>query len=200
MIKIVLATNNKHKIREIKDVWSTLAVEILTLEDFPGFPIAQETGKTLKENAILKAQAIYRFTRLPSVADDSGLEVDALNGAPGVKSSRFAGEQCSFQDNNTKLLRMMEDVPVKRRGARFVCVVALAKDSSRIVTLKGEIEGTITFEEKGKKGFGYDPIFYAPQLGKTFAQLSLEEKNKISHRAQAFTKARELIAGGFLDA
>ena len=200
MMKIVLATSNKHKIREIKDIWSALTVEILTLEDFPGFPIAEETGKTLEENAILKAKVIYKFTQLPSVADDSGLEVDALNGAPGVKSSRFAGEHCSYQDNNRKLLRLMHGIPIEQRGARFVSVVALAKDSDRVRTVKGEVKGIITLQEKGENGFGYDPVFYLPELNQTFAQLTLEEKNRISHRARAFRKAGELIAGGVLDA
>jgi len=197
-MRIVLATNNKHKIREIKNILAGLSVEILTLEDFTGFPKVEETGKTFEENAIIKAKAISRFTRLPSLADDSGLEVDALDGAPGVLSSRFAGEHCSFQDNNRKLLHLMENVPWERRGSTFVCVVALAKDLNHIVTVKGEVKGIITLEEKGESGFGYDPIFHLPHLNKTFAQLSLEEKNRISHRAQAFAKAKELIQKGFL--
>jgi len=197
-MRIVLATNNKHKITEIKNILSDLPVEILTLEDFTSFPKVEETGKTFEENAIIKAQAICGFTRLPSLADDSGLEVDALDGAPGVLSSRFAGEHCSFEDNNRKLLSLMKDIPRERRGAKFLCVVALAKDVNHIVTVKGEVKGIITFEEKGESGFGYDPIFHLPHLNKTFAQLSLEEKNKISHRAQAFAKAKELIQKGFL--
>ena len=199
MKRIVLATNNKHKINEIKGILSGLAAEILTLEDFPGAPKVEETGKTLEENAILKAEAIHGFTGLPSLADDSGLEVDALRGAPGVLSSRFAGEHCSFEDNNRKLLRMMSDLPWEKRGAKFVCVVALAKDSNQTVTLRGEVNGLITLEERGENGFGYDPVFYLPNLNRTFAQLSFEEKNKISHRARAFGKAGELIRKGFLD-
>ena len=199
MKRIVLATNNKHKINEIKGILSGLAAEILTLEDFPGAPTVEETGKTLEENAILKAEAIHGFTGLPSLADDSGLEVDALRGAPGVLSSRFAGEHCSFEDNNRKLLRMMSDLPWEKRGAKFVCVVALAKDSNQTVTLRGEVNGLITLEERGEKGFGYDPVFYLQSLNKTFAQLSFEEKNRISHRARAFGRAGELIRKGFLD-
>ena len=199
MKRIVLATNNKHKINEIKGILSGLAAEILTLEDFPGAPKVEETGKTLEENAILKAEAIHGFTGLPSLADDSGLEVDALRGAPGVLSSRFAGEHCSFEDNNRKLLRMMSDLPWEKRGAKFVCVVALAKDSNQTVTLRGEVNGLITLEERGEKGFGYDPVFYLQSLNKTFAQLSFEEKNRISHRARAFGRAGELIRKGFLD-
>ena len=197
-MRIVLATNNKDKIREIKNILSDLPAEILTLKDFLGFPKIEENGKTLEENAILKAKGIYQFTGLPSLADDSGLEVDALDGAPGVLSSRFAGERCTYQDNNRKLLSLMRDVPWEKRDAKFVCVVTLAKDFNHIVTVKGEIRGVIAFEEKGENGFGYDPVFYLPQLNQTFAQLPLEEKNKISHRSQAFTKAKELIQKGFL--
>jgi len=197
-MKIVLATNNKDKIREIKRILSSLQAEILTLEDFPGFPKVEETGKTLEQNAILKAESIYQFTGLPSVADDSGLEVDALGGAPGVLSSRFAGEHCSYQDNNRKLLTLMRNIPWEKRKAKFVCVVALAIDHDHIVTVRGEVYGIIALEERGANGFGYDPVFYLPQLNKTFAQLSLEEKNEISHRAQAFQKAKELILKGFL--
>jgi XTP/dITP diphosphohydrolase len=199
-MKIVLATNNKHKIREIKDILSDLRVEILTLDDFPGFPKVEETGKTFQENAILKARAVCQFTNLPSMADDSGLQADALDGAPGVMSARFAGEHCSFQDNNTKLLSLMKDTPVEKRRAEFVCVVALARDLDHVVTVEGKVRGTITFEEMGENGFGYDPVFRLPNLNKTFAQLSLEEKNRISHRARAFGKAKELIRRGFLRA
>lgn len=199
-MKIVLATNNQHKIREIKDILSELPVRILTLVDFPDFPRVEETGKTLEENATLKARAIFRYTNLPSMADDSGLEVDALNGAPGALSARFAGEHCSFKDNNLKLLSVMKDIPPGQRAARFVCVVALAKDSNHIVTVKGQVKGTITFEEMGENGFGYDPVFWLPHLNKTFAQLPWKEKNKISHRARAFAKAKELIQKGFFHA
>jgi XTP/dITP diphosphohydrolase len=199
MKRIVLATNNKDKIREIKDILSGLALEILTLGDFPGAPKTEETGRTLEENAILKAEAIYRFTGLPSVADDSGLEVEALHGAPGVLSSRFAGQHCSYADNNRKLLRLMADVPEEKRRAKFVCVVALAKDARHTVTVRGEVDGIITLDERGENGFGYDPVFYVPQLSRTFAQLAFEEKNRISHRARAFGKAGDLIRKGFLD-
>jgi XTP/dITP diphosphohydrolase len=204
-MKIVLATNNKHKIEEIKNILSDPQLEFLTLNDFPDFPKVEETGKTLEENAILKAKAIYnfaslttnQFTKLIYLADDSGLEVDALDGAPGVLSSRFAGEHCSYKDNNVKLLSLMENIPWEKRGAAFVCVVAIAQDLEKIKTVRGEVRGIIAREEKGEKGFGYDPVFYFPKLGKTFAQLSFEEKNKISHRALAFRKAKELIQKDF---
>jgi XTP/dITP diphosphohydrolase len=192
-MKIVLATNNKHKIEEIKNILSDPKLEILSLNDFKNFPKIEETGKTLEDNAILKARAIYKFSKLISLADDSGLEVDALDGAPGVLSSRFAGEHCSYKDNNIKLLSLMENIPWEKRGATFVCMVAIAKDVDDIRIVRGEVRGIITTEEKGKGGFGYDPLFYLPELDKTFAQLSFEEKNKRSHRAKAFRKAKELI-------
>lgn len=198
-MRIVLATNNKDKIKEIRRTLSGLPVEILTLDDFPGFPKVEETGKTLEENAILKAETILGFTQLPSLADDSGLEVEVLNGAPGVLSSRFAGEHCSYQDNNRKLLSMMKEVPPGKRGAKFVCVVAIAKRIDEITTVRGEVNGVITEEEKGENGFGYDPVFFIPRLNRTFAQLTLDEKNRISHRAMAFTKAKDLISKGFLN-
>jgi XTP/dITP diphosphohydrolase len=199
-MKIVLATNNRHKIKEIKHIISDLEVDILTLEDFHHAPQVEETGKTLEDNAVIKAKTICEFTGLPTMADDSGLEVDELGEAPGVMSARFAGEHCSFKDNNLKLLSLMQDVPQERRGARFVCVVALAKDLNQITTVKGEVKGSITFQEMGENGFGYDPVFWLPGLKKTFAQLTLEEKNKISHRAKAFAKAKDLIQRGFLNA
>jgi XTP/dITP diphosphohydrolase len=199
-MKIVLATNNKHKIKEIKDILADLEVDILTLKDFHHAPQVEETGKTLEENAVIKAKTICEFTGLPSMADDSGLEVNELDGAPGVMSARFAGEHCSFKDNNLKLLSLMQDVPQERRDARFVCVVALAKNLTQTITVKGEVKGSITFQEMGASGFGYDPIFWLPGLKKTFAQLTLKEKNKISHRAKAFGKAKDLIQRGFLNA
>jgi len=204
-MKIVLATNNQYKIEEIKDILSDPKLEILTLNDFPDFPRVEETGETLEENAILKAKEIYRFAslttsqfaKLISLADDSGLEVDALNGAPRVFSSRFAGEHCSYKDNNLKLLSLMKNIPWEKRGATFVCVVAIAKDLDNIRIIRGEVRGIIAFKEKGENGFGYDPVFYLPELEKTFAQLSFKEKNTISHRALAFRRTKELIQKDF---
>lgn len=198
-MKIVLATNNLHKIREIRGILTGISAEILTLEDFPGFPQVEETGDTLEENAIIKVREINKFTGLPSLADDSGLEVDALKREPGVRSSRFAGEQCSFKDNNLKLLKLLDGTPWEQRGAKFVTVVALAKNENCIQAVKGEIRGIIDLAEKGENGFGYDPVFYVPKLKKTFAQMSPKEKNKISHRARAFKKAADLIKKGFFD-
>jgi XTP/dITP diphosphohydrolase len=192
-MKIVLATNNEHKIEEIKSILSDSRLEILTLNDFEDFPRIEETGSSLEENATLKAKGIHEFTKLVSLADDSGLEVDVLGGAPGVLSSRFAGKHCSYKDNNVKLLSLMKDIPWEKRGATFVCVVAIAKDMDNVTTVRGEIRGIITNEERGEGGFGYDPVFYLPEQSRTFAQLSSEEKNKTSHRAKAFVRAKELI-------
>lgn len=192
-MKLVLATNNKDKIREIKNVLAGLPVEILASSDFEDFPDIEETGATLEENAMLKARGIAEFTGYPALADDSGLEVAALNGAPGVFSSRYAGPGCTYADNNAKLLREMEDVPEGERQARFRTVIAIAWDSENVETVDGTVEGVITRENRGQNGFGYDPVFFHPPAGKTFAEMSLEEKNKVSHRGKAVTAARELI-------
>lgn len=192
-MKIVLATNNDHKAREIKDILSDFKAEILTLRDFPPYAIPEEKGKTLKENALLKAREAFKHTGTVSVADDSGLEVDFLDKSPGVMSARFAGPGCTYKDNNVKLLNLMRDVPDTKRGATFRCVVAIVFDLNNVRVVQGKVTGLITAEEKGEGGFGYDPVFYYPPLGKTFAQLKPDEKNKVSHRAVAFKKAQEIL-------
>jgi XTP/dITP diphosphohydrolase len=192
-MQIVLATNNLHKIREIKKILSHPQLEILTLNDFSNFPSIEETGKILEENAILKAKVVYGFTKVTSLADDSGLEVDYLDGAPGVVSARFAGKGCSFKDNNLKLLKLLKDIPESQRKATFRCVVAIAFSNKRIELVEGKIRGVITEKEIGENGFGYDPVFYLPKFKKTFAQLETVEKNQISHRANAFKKALKTL-------
>jgi len=211
-MKLILATRNQHKIEEIRKILSEpneeeiarsgdlastdLAgqkLEILTLRDFPDVPEVEETGRTMLENAVLKAKAVYSATGIPALADDSGLEVDALNGAPGVTSARFAGPGCSYKDNNVKLLSLLKGIPEDQRGAVFRCVVALALSQDDIRIVEGKVSGIITDKETGENGFGYDPIFYHPESGKTFAELTQEEKNKISHRGIAFRKSKELI-------
>ena len=198
IMKLILATRNQHKIEEIKKILSEndgagQKLEILTLRDFPDMPEVEETGKTMKENAILKAVAVYNATGIPALADDSGLEVDALNGAPGVVSARFAGPGCTYKDNNVKLLGLLKGTPEDKRGATFRCVVALALSQDDIRIVEGKVRGIIIDKEIGKKGFGYDPVFYHPESGKTFAELTQEEKNRVSHRGIAFRKAKELI-------
>ncbi|OGS45933.1 MAG: non-canonical purine NTP pyrophosphatase, RdgB/HAM1 family [Elusimicrobia bacterium RIFOXYD2_FULL_34_15] len=187
--KIVLATKNKDKIKEINKILGN-CFEILTLKNFPEII---EDGKTLEENAIKKAKEIFEIAKITSIADDSGLEVDFLNGEPGVYSARFAGEGCRYEDNNKKLLKLLKNVPYKKRKAKFTTVVAIAFEDGSIKTTEGSVYGYITNEPKGTNGFGYDPVFYYPKLKKTFAQLTTKEKNKISHRAKAFKKAKKLL-------
>ena len=193
MQKIVLATNNHHKTEEIRAILKGLSLEILTAADFPSFPDPDETGATLEENARIKAVASHEVTGLWSLADDSGLEVDALDGAPGVISARFAGPGCTFADNNRKLLDLMKDVPEGKRGARFRCVAALAKSADNVTLFSGEVRGTITRETHGNGGFGYDPVFHVPELGCTFAEASADAKNRLSHRGRAFRRVAEFM-------
>lgn len=193
MQKIVLATNNRHKVEEIRAILRELPFEILTASDFPDFSDPDETGATLEENARIKAAAIHEATGVWSLADDSGLEVDALDGAPGVISARFAGPGCTFEDNNRKLLDLMKDVPDDRRGARFRCVAALAKSPGDVALFSGEIRGSITRDLRGIGGFGYDPVFYVAELGCTFAEAPSEAKNRLSHRGRAFRLVREFL-------
>jgi len=195
IMQLVLATQNKDKIREIKHLLEDLPVTIMTCDDFLDFPDIEETGTTLEENAILKARGIAEFTGHAALADDSGLEVDALDGAPGVYSSRFAGPGCTYDDNNRKLLKELESVPEEKRTARFRTVIAVAWDESNIETVEGRAEGVITESKTGGDGFGYDPVFFYPPAGKTFAEMTLEEKNKVSHRGLALVKAVKLLAG-----
>ena len=192
-MKLVLATNNQHKIREMKEILAGLDVEVLTKDDFDNFPDVEETGSTLEENATIKSEAIFDFTDLPSLADDSGLEVDALDGAPGVVSARFAGPGCTFADNNRKLLKELEGVPDDRRGSCFRCVIAITFASGDTVLAESRVDGRITHEIKGREGFGYDPVFEIPDLGQTFAEMPAEQKNGMSHRGKALKKAREII-------
>ncbi len=193
-MKLVLATNNQDKIREMKNLLEDLPVEILTSKDFNDFPEIEETGTTLEENAVLKAEGIFRVTGLPSLADDSGLEVDYLDGAPGVYSSRYAGPGCTYDDNNRKLLTEMAGVPRERRTARFRCVIAICFADGDTQIVEGKAEGYVTEEKStATHGFGYDPVFFYPPHGKTFAELTLDEKNKISHRGLALRAAKEIL-------
>lgn len=189
MKKIFLATHNRHKIFEIKSKLGT-GFTILTLDDYPNFPEVFEDGKTLTDNALIKARAAFAHTGLPSLADDTGLEVMALDGRPGVYSSRYAGENASYADNIAKLLQEMDGVPENRRTALFRTVAAFT-DGQREIIEEGILEGMITLEPAGSGGFGYDPVFYIPEKRRTLAQLSAFEKNEISHRARALQKIVE---------
>ncbi|RPH02448.1 MAG: RdgB/HAM1 family non-canonical purine NTP pyrophosphatase [bacterium TMED144] len=185
-MQIVLATHNKGKMSEINNLLSS-SYEVMTLDRFPKIKEIPETGKTLKENAFIKARTVFEMTGLPSLADDTGLEVKSLGGDPGVFSARYAGEQASYQDNCQKLLKNMMRVPKEDREAKFRTVIAY-KDDNRELSCDGSVKGEIAQSPKGSFGFGYDSVFYYPPLEKTFAELSEEEKNSISHRGRALRK------------
>ncbi len=193
-LKIVLATKNKGKIEEIKYILKETGiadvVEICSLSDYPDIPEIAEDGATFSENARKKAEAIAAYTGLTAIADDSGLEVDVLNGAPGIYSARFAGEKAVDSENIRKLLKLIEDIPMEKRGARFVCVISVAVPYTNVILMEGECRGIISEIERGTSGFGYDPVFIVPEYGKTFAELGAEIKNKISHRAVALSKLK----------
>jgi XTP/dITP diphosphohydrolase len=182
--QIVLATHNRDKVVELRNSLAALPIQILSLDHFPGAPEVEENGDTLEANAIKKALTIHAHTQLPAVADDTGLMVDALNGAPGVFSSRYAGPQATYADNVQKLLRELEDVPAMQRTAEFRTVMALALDGKTHL-VEGKCRGLIALAPRGNNGFGYDPVFFVPELNKTFAELTLAEKNQISHRGKA---------------
>ncbi len=191
-MKLVLATNNSDKIAEIRVLLGELPVTILTKADFPHFPDIPETALTLEGNAELKATGIRHATGIAALADDTGLEVDALDGAPGVFAARYAGENASYEDNCRKLLSELKGKPPSDRNARFRCVIALDWGDC-VEKAEGMVEGIITDSLRGGSGFGYDPVFYYPPAGKTFAEMTLAEKNEISHRALALADARKLI-------
>ena len=193
-MEIVLATKNRDKIKEIKEILKGVPVELLTFDEHSRNLSVEEDGKTLEENAVKKAEAWMRQTGKPALADDSGLEVDYLNGAPGVYSSRFAGEDATYADNNVKLLELLKDVQKERRTARFRCIAALAFPDGKKELFEGAVEGLITDSPRGESGFGYDPVFLIPEYDKTFAELGDELKNKISHRSIAFRKVRNYLS------
>jgi XTP/dITP diphosphohydrolase len=196
--RIVLATKNKGKIREFSRMFEEFDVEILTIADIPDMPDVVEDGKTFEANARKKAEAILGFTGFPALADDSGLEVDALGGQPGVYSARFAGPNATDDENNEKLTGMLRDVAKEERQARFVSVLALAIPDGQTLLAKGTCEGIIVLDAKGERGFGYDPHFFLPDKQQTMAELSPEEKNRISHRGVALRKLEGLLKERFL--
>jgi XTP/dITP diphosphohydrolase len=190
--RLVLATRNADKVREIRGILGLRDGEFESLLDYPDFPDIEETGVTLEENALIKAAAGFRMTGIPCIADDTGLEVDALGGAPGVYSSRYAGENATYADNVRKILQAMKEVPDGKRSARFRCVVAL-KAGSREEWVEGACEGVILTQPRGGGGFGYDPVFFVPEIGKTLAEMTLTEKNAVSHRGRAFRAMAEKL-------
>lgn len=193
--ELVLASGNKGKIAEFQRLMEGLEVQVHSMKEYPQIGEIVEDGSTFAENALIKARAVCKATGLAALADDSGLMVDALNGEPGIYSARYAGEDHNDAANNAKLLRQMEAVADADRTARFFCAIALVLPDGREYTVEGTCPGVILRELQGEGGFGYDPLFYIPDLDKTFAQLSMEEKNRISHRGNANRKAVEIIRG-----
>ncbi|WP_082759803.1 XTP/dITP diphosphatase [Abyssisolibacter fermentans] len=192
MKKLIVSSGNQHKIKEIKDILKELPIEVISKNEigFEEFEVIED-GETLKENAIKKAVELSKKVSGLVVADDTGLFVDALNGEPGVYSSRYAGENVTYEDNNNKLLKELLSVPDSKRTAKFVTVMALAQQGKVVQTIKGECNGKIAMQRFGEAGFGYDPLFIVDEYNKTFAELGDEIKNEISHRANALKKLRE---------
>ena len=192
-MEIVIATSNQNKLKEFKALLKGHAVTILSLKDFPHIPPVVEDGRSFYENALKKATTVAHRTGKFVIADDSGLEVEYLEGKPGVYSSRFAGEDASDDENNAKLLKELQDVPFDKRGACFKCVLVMAKPEGKTASVEGECKGIITDELRGHYGFGYDPLFLVLDHDKTFSEIKPEEKIKISHRAKAFQKLLKLL-------
>lgn len=193
MSKIILASNNKGKIREISEILSPLGFEVISLKS-AGIDIdIEENGTTFKENAAIKARAIFEMTKTAVIADDSGLSVEYLNGAPGVYSHRYGGENATDEEKNQKLLGELEGVPDEKRNASFICSICYIDNDGREHFVQGECKGKIGYEPKGENGFGYDPIFMYGD--KSFAEIPADEKNKISHRALALKSFCELLKG-----
>jgi len=188
-----VATRNEGKLKEFRELLAGLPLKVLSAGEFPYIPEVEETGDTFADNARLKAETMARVTGLITVADDSGLEVDALQGLPGVRSARFAGEPKDDGRNNEKLLALLQGVPSEKRTARFRCVLAISVPGGETYLSEGTCEGHIGFSPRGIHGFGYDPLFVVPQFGRTFADLAPEEKNRISHRGVALKKAGEIV-------
>ncbi len=192
-VTLIVATKNSGKLREIREICRQLGVEVRSLADYPAIPDIAETGDTFLANALIKARTVQKITGQLVMADDSGLEVDALNGAPGIYSSRFAGRSGDDAANNAKLLNELKGVPWEKRTARFRCIIALVDADGKEITCEGTCEGLIALVPKGCEGFGYDPLFYVPRYDKTFAELDQAIKNQISHRAKALAKARRQL-------
>lgn len=194
MEKFVLASGNEHKLIEIKKVLKGFGIEVVTMSEVGlGDLEIIEDGDTFEENSFIKAAEVMKRTGLPTIADDSGLMVNFLDGAPGVYSARFAGENVTYEDNNDKLIEELKDVKDDKRGAKFVTVITLLFPSGGKIVARGEINGRILRERKGEKGFGYDPLFYVEEYGKTFAEMPLELKNEISHRGKALVSLKDQL-------
>ena len=191
MKKIIFATGNADKMKEIREILSDLDAEVLSMKEAGVQADIVEDGKTFEENAVIKETAICRLTGEVVLADDSGLEIDYLNKEPGIYSARYMGENTDYHVKNGNLIERLSGVPDEKRTARFVCAIAAAFPDGSVKTVRGTMEGRIGYEEKGENGFGYDPIFFLPEYGCTSAELSMEEKNKISHRGKALQAIKE---------
>jgi len=189
--KIIFATGNAGKMKEIRMILEDLGLEILSMKEAGIDAEVEENGTTFEENAVLKARAVGKLTDAIVLADDSGLEVDYLNKEPGVYSARYMGENTSYRIKNQNLIERLKGVPKEKRTARFVCVIAAALPDGRVLTTRGTIEGIIGYEERGEGGFGYDPIFFLPEYGCSTAELSLEQKNALSHRGKALRAMKQ---------
>jgi len=195
-MKIVLATHNEDKCAEMTAILDEFPIQLLSLEDFPEIGEIEENGSSLEENALIKARTVHSITRLLSWADDTGLEVDALGGKPGVYSARYAGENCSYSENVQKLLQKMENIPTDKRNAHFRTAIALVGENMELVS-EGVVEGMITTKPKGVGGFGYDPVFYVLDKNKTYSEMKMTEKNQISHRGKAIQNMIKLLQSQF---
>jgi XTP/dITP diphosphohydrolase len=193
MRKVIFATSNEGKMKEIREILSGLDIELLSLKDAGLNPEIEENGITFEENAIIKAKTVMELTKEIVLADDSGLEVDYLNKAPGVYSARFMGENTSYDIKNQTIINQLENAKNEERSARFVCVIACAFPEGEVITRRATIEGEISYHICGRNGFGYDPIFYVPEYGCTTAEMSSDLKNKISHRGKALRAIKDVI-------
>ncbi|MBI5404233.1 MAG: RdgB/HAM1 family non-canonical purine NTP pyrophosphatase [Ignavibacteriae bacterium] len=198
-MKILIATNNKHKVNEIREILGSGRFELVTLSDLNISEEVEEDKDTLEGNALKKAEEMYRIAKVPAIADDTGLFVDALDGEPGVYSSRYAGENATYDDNCVKLLNSMKDIPEEKRTAYFKTVVCFYESEGRYKFFEGICTGRIDIKKRGEKGFGYDPLFIPDGFNKTYAEMSEEEKNSTSHRGKAFKKSGEFIRKKFFD-
>lgn len=193
MRRLIFATGNEHKMVEIREILGELPVEILSMKDVGIKADIVENGNTFEENALIKAKEVCKLAGEMVLADDSGLEIDYLNGEPGIYSARYMGEDTSYRIKNQNLIDRLEGVPDEKRTARFVCAIAAAFPDGRSFVVRGTIEGIIGYEERGTNGFGYDPIFYLPERGVSTAEIPPEDKNSISHRGNALRKMKELL-------
>ena len=195
MDKIVFATTNEGKVKEIKEILAGFPIEVVSMKEMNITADIEENGVTFEENSLIKARKVSKLTGLPAMADDSGLEVDYLNGEPGIYTARYLGRDTDYNYKNNYIIEKLKNVKDEERSAKFVCVISLVLPDGREFIKKGVMEGRIAYEIKGENGFGYDPVFYLPEYGMTSAELSGEEKNKISHRGKALGAMKELISG-----